>query len=230
MSEVAENLAQIQAQIARAANNAGRDPASVQLIAVSKTVEMPRVHEAYKAGQRLFGENKPQELVRKRPDLPEAEWHLIGNLQTNKVKSIIGQAALIHSIDSPKLLLEISKRAVEANVVQNCLVQLNISDEENKGGLDEENAKLLLAHAAELPNVQILGLMGMAAFTDDAVLIRSQFRRLRTAAMQFMAFQGPNIRMQHLSMGMSGDFEIAIEEGATLVRVGSAIFGARSLT
>jgi pyridoxal phosphate enzyme (YggS family) len=225
--QVTDRLALLQEYIAQATNAAARPIASVRLIAVSKTVDEARVQAAFDAGQRVFGENRPQELVRKQDIWPTAEWHLIGQLQTNKVKQVVGKAALIHSVDSEKLLREISLRAAQAGVVQDCLLQANISDEDSKSGVEIEELPALVKVASQLPAVRILGLMGMAAFSDDEKLVRGQFARLRRAAESLKPYETEHIQFHELSMGMSGDFPWAIAEGATWVRVGSAIFGAR---
>ena len=227
MSDIAANLQDIRQQITEAATKAGRDPESVKLIAVSKTKPMPLLHDAWAAGQVDFGENKPQELRDKHPELPDARWHMIGSLQRNKVKYLIPWIHLIHSVDSEKLLAEINKQAAQAETVINCLLQLNISEEDAKSGLDENSTEELLLRLDEYPWVHIHGLMGMAAFTDDTALIRSQFRRLRLAKDRLSAISHPRITLTELSMGMSGDFAIAIEEGSTMVRIGSAVFGTR---
>ena len=225
---IQENLAHILSQIEAATQKAGRTPDSVKLIAVSKTKPMSLIREAFAAGQVDFGENRVQELQEKHPELPEARWHAIGVLQRNKVKYIAPFIHLIHSVDSEKLLREIDKQAAKHERTIDCLLQINISDEPQKGGLTENEAETLLRDSIQnYPHVRILGLMGMAEFTDDTAVIRSQFKRLKAASEQFKPLENEQVRMQELSMGMSGDFEIAIEEGATLVRIGSAVFGSR---
>ena len=225
--QVAVQLAHLRAEIAKAATDAGRAPESVRLIAVSKTVDDERVQAAYAAGQQVFGENRPQELVRKQAIWPNADWHLIGQLQTNKVKQVVGKATLIHSVNSEKLLREISLRAVQAGVVQDCLLQANISNEDSKSGAEVNELPALVEVASQLPGIRILGLMGMAALSDNETLVRGQFARLRQAAESLKPYETEHIRFFELSMGMSGDFPWAIAEGATWVRLGSAIFGAR---
>ena len=224
---IAENLVHIRRRIAEAAQAAGREPHTVQLVAVSKTKPLSLIREAWEAGQLHFGENRVQELREKHPQLPEAHWHMIGSLQRNNVKYIAPFVHLIHSVDSEKLLGEINKRAGQHDRIINCLLQINISDESQKSGLEEAGANDLLERIETFPHVRIKGLMGMAAFTSDTELIRSQFQRLKRAFDEFQIFTHPRIQMEELSMGMSGDFEIAIEEGATLVRIGSAVFGHR---
>lgn len=228
MSEIASNLTLIRTKIDQAAVLAGRDPQSVKLIAVSKTKPMELIHEAWEAGQVEFGENRPQELRDKHPQLPNARWHMIGTLQRNKIKYLMPWISLIHSVDSEKLLAEISKQAQKHETEIEILIQLNISEEDAKSGLDENSSEELLSRMDDFPNVRIKGLMGMAAFVEDEEVIRSQFRRLRLASERLKeSIQHPRVEMEELSMGMSGDFAIAIEEGSTMVRVGSAIFGSR---
>lgn len=206
-------------------------PPDCQLIAVSKTKPVEAIQEAYDAGQRVFGENKVQELVPKYEALPkDIQWHLIGHLQSNKVKYIAPFVHLIHSIDSFKLLEEVNKQAVKADRTIACLLQLHIAEEETKFGFSEEEVTDLLASAElqKLGNIQIAGLMGMATFTEDLEQIRREFRGLRGLYERLKASSLPsNVMMRHLSMGMSSDYRIAIEEGSTMIRVGTAIFGDR---
>lgn len=224
---IAENLEEIRQSIAVAATHAGRNTDSVSLIAVSKTKPTSMVREAVTAGQVDFGENRPQELAEKHAELPDLRWHMIGSLQRNKVKYLVEFVHLIHSVDSERLLREIEKQASKVDRRIACLFQINISDEEQKGGFTEDEAEKLLMRLTDFPHIQVHGLMGMAAFTPDQEVVRGQFRRLRLAAERFRALENAQIEMKELSMGMSGDYKIAIEEGATLVRVGSAIFGGR---
>jgi pyridoxal phosphate enzyme (YggS family) len=207
-------------------------PPDCQLIAVSKTKPVESIQEAYDAGQRVFGENKVQELVPKYEALPkDIQWHLIGHLQSNKVKYIAPFVHLIHSIDSFKLLEEVNKQAGKANRTISCLLQLHIAEEETKFGFSEDEVKDLLASAElqKLENIQIIGLMGMATFTEDLEQIRREFRGLRGLYERLKASSAfpANVMMRHLSMGMSSDYRIALEEGSTMIRVGTAIFGDR---
>lgn len=206
-------------------------PPDCQLIAVSKTKPVEAIQEAYDAGQRIFGENKVQELVPKYEALPkDIQWHLIGHLQSNKVKYIAPFVHLIHSIDSFKLLEEVNKQAVKADRTIACLLQLHIAEEETKFGFSEDEVTDLLASAAlqKLANIQIAGLMGMATFTEDLEQIRREFRGLRGLYERLKTSSLPaHVMMRHLSMGMSSDYRIAIEEGSTMIRVGTAIFGDR---
>jgi len=204
-------------------------PASVSLIAVSKTKPVSDLSIAYKAGQRHFGENKVQELTEKSEQLPkDIHWHMIGHLQSNKVKYIAPFVHLIHTVDSLKLLIEINKQAQKNDRVISCLLQFYIAQEETKFGLNLEEAEELLTsnEFLSLKNIQIAGVMGMASFVDDQDQIRKEFQHLKSI---FEAIKNEhfktNLDFKEISMGMSGDYKIAIEEGSTLIRVGSSIFG-----
>lgn len=225
---IADNLARIRTEIAELATSSGRSPDEIRLIAVSKTHPPNFVKEALAAGQTVFGENRVQELTAKQPDVPQAQWHLIGHLQTNKVKYIAPFVAMIHSVDSEKLLEEIDKRAAQHERIIPVLIQVNISDEGQKSGVAPDAVAALLTVAGNFPHVAVQGLMGMAALTEDNALIRKQFRSLRLLR-DDLSTQSlpPNVQLSELSMGMSGDYPIAIQEGATLLRIGSAIFGVR---
>ncbi len=206
-------------------------PNHVLLVAVSKTKPVETIKEAYDCGQRHFGENKVQEMVDKYHVLPkDIQWHLIGHLQTNKVKYIAPFVSLVHSIDSLKLLLEVDKQAKKQNRIINCLLQFHIAEEETKFGFSEAEAEELLNSNLfkTTTHVKIVGVMGMASFTEDQDQIRSEFIRLRDifTRMKNKHFQN-NPDFREISMGMSGDYQIAIEEGSTMVRVGSSIFGER---
>ena len=197
----------------------------VNLIAVSKTKSKEKILDAFNAGQRIFGENKVQELKEKSKILPkEIEWHMIGHLQTNKVKYIAPFISLIHTVDSEKILIEIDKRAKQNNRVINCLLQFNISNEENKYGIDLKEGEKLLEKSLNYKNIQIVGVMGMASLTQNKKQIRKEFKNLKYL---FDNFQNKNSNIKILSMGMSGDYKIAIEEGSNMIRIGSAIFGNR---
>jgi pyridoxal phosphate enzyme (YggS family) len=196
---------------------------NVHLVAVSKTKSNELIIEAYGAGQRIFGENKVQELVEKEESLPkDIEWHMIGHLQTNKVKYIAPFVSLIHAVDSKKLIKEINKRAKQNNRVIPCLLQVHIAQEESKFGLDKDGVIEILK--TDFPNVSIVGLMGMATFTDNKNQVRKEFKYLKDSYDELKENQ-PNFSI--LSMGMSGDYSIAIEEGSNMVRIGSSIFGKR---
>jgi len=202
-----------------------------QLIAVSKTYPADTVLEAYGAGQKVFGENKVQELVEKYDVLPkDIEWHLIGHLQTNKVKYIAPFVHLIHSVDSFKLLQEINKQGLKNQRVISCLLQIHICSEETKFGLTFDEAEEILKSESikDFKNIKIIGFMGMATNTEDLTIIRKEFRSLKEFLTKCKSlYHTSNVDLHELSMGMSGDFEIALEEGSTMVRVGSAIFGKR---
>jgi pyridoxal phosphate enzyme (YggS family) len=206
-------------------------PEGVKLVAVSKTKPIEDILAAYNAGHRLFGENKAQELSSKHPQLPDdIQWHFIGHLQTNKVKYIIPFVSLIHSIDRIKLLREVNKQAAKVNRVVDCLLQFHIATEETKFGLNMEEAVELLSSEEyiKMENVRICGIMGMATNTKDVSVVRKEFRYLREIKKDLKEnyFQGSK-HFTEISMGMSGDYKIAIEEGSTIVRIGSAIFGVR---
>ena len=200
-------------------------PSTVQLVAVSKFKPVEDILEAYGAGQRAFGENRPQELAAKAPALPaDIQWHFIGHLQTNKVKLVIPYATLIHSVDSERLLAEIDKAARSAGKVVDCLLEIHIAEEATKQGFTPAEALAVAERAAEYPNVRLRGVMGMATFTDDTDRIRREFRTLKTLSAQ-LAFLP---HCDQVSMGMSEDWRIAVEEGTTLVRIGTSIFGKRA--
>ncbi len=207
-------------------------PPHVKLIAVSKTMPESVILEAYAAGQRAFGENKAQEMSAKQPQLPaDVEWHFIGHLQTNKVKYIAPFVHMIHSVDSYKLLQEINKQAAKHNRFIPCLLQFYIAEEESKFGLDENEAENLLQELASSPldNVIIAGVMGMATFTDNMQQVRKEFAHLR-GIFEWLKkdYFSDKDSFKEISMGMTGDYTIAIEEGSTMVRIGSAIFGERN--
>lgn len=225
---VAENLGQIRERVRQAALRAGREPDAVRLVAVSKTKPAAAIEEAFACGQQIFGENYVQELVGKKGELPpEISWHFIGNLQSNKVRQIAGMVDLIHSVDRLSLAGEIDRQWGGLGKVCEVLIQVNISREETKGGTSSEELFQLVRDVARLPNLRVVGLMTMPPFFDDPEGARPYFRELRELAGKLEAAAIPGVEMRELSMGMSGDFEAAIEEGATLVRVGSALFGER---
>ena len=215
---IASRIQQLQSEI----------PAGVKLVAVSKFKPAADIREAYGAGQRDFGENYVQEMVSKSEELPaDIRWHFIGHLQTNKVRYIAPFVHLVHSVDSLKLLKEIHKQAANNNRVIDCLLQIHIAQEETKSGLSGDEFLALLADPAlvGLNHVRITGVMGMSTFTDDPEVVRSEFRELKRI---FEAGKRLLPGMQEISMGMSGDWPLAVEEGSTMVRIGSTIFGARN--
>jgi hypothetical protein len=204
---------------------------NVTLVAVSKTHPPERILEIHQQGQRIFGENRAQEMLEKQAALPaDIEWHLIGHLQTNKVKLIAPFVRMIHSVDSLRLLEEIDKQAAKAERTIDCLLQFHIAQEETKFGLDEAEARAILSSDTfrQMKNVRICGVMGMATFTDDEAQVRREFRSLKTIFEKLKHdFFPENPHFREISMGMSGDWHIAVEEGSTMVRVGSLIFGER---
>ena len=206
----------------------GSLPKNTTLVAVSKTKPVSSLLEAYDAGQRVFGENKIQEMASKWEEMPkDIQWHMIGHVQTNKVKYMAPFVDLIHTVDSLKLLREINKQAAKHDRVINCLLQIKIAEEEHKFGLHHQDASLLLAKdiQATLPHVSIVGLMGMASFTDNKTQIETEFKKLSTLHQEFIK-QYPQLTV--LSMGMSSDYTLALDHGSTMVRIGSSIFGARN--
>lgn len=217
---IQENLHKIKASL----------PSNVTLIAVTKTHPVEKLMEVYSAGHKIFGENKVQEVCDKQEILPkDIEWHLIGHLQSNKVKYIAPFVALIHSVDSFKLLTEIDKQAKKNNRVIDCLLQLFIASEETKFGLDFKEAEQLLngTEIQALQNIRIVGLMGMASNTGNTAQVKKEFQGLKTFFETQKNLKSSNVQLSILSMGMSSDYELAIKEGSNMVRVGSAIFGAR---
>jgi len=225
---IATNLNQVQGRIVAAAQSAGREPHSVRLVAVSKTRPADDVRQAYRAGQVVFGENYVQELVEKAAEISEpVEWHFIGHLQSNKVRQIAGVVTMIHSVDRLSLAEEVSRQWGRLGRQCDVLVQVNLSGEATKSGTTEAGALQLVRAVAALENVRIRGLMTMPPFFDDPEAARPFFAELRRLSQRIEAEGIPGVEMRELSMGMSGDFEAAIQEGATMVRVGTSIFGAR---
>ena len=225
---IATNLNQVQGRIVAAAQSAGREPHSVRLVAVSKTRPADDVRQAYRAGQVVFGENYVQELVEKAAEISEpVEWHFIGHLQSNKVRQIAGVVTMIHSVDRLSLAVEIDRQWGRQGRICDILIQVNISGESSKSGTSEDEALQLVRAVAHLPHVRIRGLMTMPPFFDDPEAARPFFAALRRLAQKVDSAGIAGVSMAELSMGMSGDFEAAIQEGATLVRVGTSIFGAR---
>ncbi|HKJ49109.1 MAG TPA: YggS family pyridoxal phosphate-dependent enzyme [Christiangramia sp.] len=203
-------------------------PENVKLVAISKTKPNEDLMEAYNAGQRILGENKIQEMTDKWEELPkDIEWHMVGHVQRNKVKYMAPFVSLIHAVDSLKLLKEINKRARQNERTINCLLQIKIAKEDSKFGISSEEAKEILDSEAysKMENVKVIGLMGMATFTDDEDQVRSEFKYLKSV---FDKFRDEHPDLKELSMGMSGDYQIAVECGSTMVRIGSSIFGARN--
>ncbi len=224
-----EQLEDVKKRIEDACKRAGRDPSEVTLIAVSKTKPLSDIEEVLDLGIHEFGENKVQELVDKYEHIKEpVNWHMIGHLQTNKVKYIVDKVKLIHSVDSLKLANTISKEAVKKGVNVDVLIEVNVAKEESKFGIGLDEAKDLVKSVSTLPNIFVKGLMTIAPFVDNPLDNREVFRSLHDMALEIEALNIPGVSMKELSMGMTNDFEVAIEEGATYVRVGTAIFGARN--
>ena len=226
---IKENMAQVTERIEKACQKVNRDPQEVTLIAVSKTKPIEMLQEAYEAGARDFGENKVQELMDKIPALPDdIRWHMIGHLQRNKVKYIIDKVYLIHSVDSLKLAEEISKEALKHHVTANILVEVNVAGEESKFGTSLKEAEDLVLEIAKLPGICVKGLMTIAPFVEDGEENRKYFRILKQLSVDILQKNNDNSIGNILSMGMTGDYEVAVEEGATYVRVGTGIFGERN--
>jgi len=215
---IQENLHNITSQL----------PKQVTLVAVSKTKPIEALQEAYDAGQRIFGENKIQEMTQKWEQLPkDIEWHMIGNLQRNKIKYMAEYVSLIHGVENLKLLTEINKQARKHNRVINCLLQIKIAEEDTKAGMTPEEAKNIISSedVLDMKNIKIVGLMGMASFTDNQEQVAHEFGNLQTI---FDALKAENSEFETISMGMSSDYKLAIDNGSTMIRIGSSIFGARN--
>ncbi len=220
---IEKNLTQIKSQL----------PAHVTLVAVSKTKPVADLMEAYNTGQRVFGENKIQEMTEKWEQMPkDIQWHMIGHVQTNKVKFMVEYVSLIHGVDSMKLLQEINKQAKKHNRVIDCLLQIHIAEEETKFGLDEielnEILKQVQHEKSEFENIRIVGLMGMATFTQNTAQIEKEFNHLKAIFDNYKKLNTKHCQLNTLSMGMSGDYQLAISRGSTMVRIGSSIFGNRN--
>lgn len=228
---VTENIAEVNAKIAAACRRAGRDRSEVTLIAVSKTKPESMIEEAYEVGQRDFGENKVQEICRKKDLLPEdIRWHMIGHLQRNKVHQVVGKACLIHSVDSLRLAEAINREAEKRGVEVPVLVEVNVAQEESKFGVSAEETITLVEQISRLKYIQIRGLMTIAPYVENPEENRSVFRKLKQLSVDIAVKNINNVNMSVLSMGMTNDYEVAIEEGATMVRVGTGIFGEREYT
>mgnify|MGYP001152880475 CR=1 FL=1 len=225
---IRENLENVESIIKGSCEKAGRSRDEVALIAVSKTKPLSLLREAYEAGARDFGENKVQDLLDRIPEMPsDVRWHMIGHLQRNKVKYIVGKVALIHSVDSLRLAEEISREAVKQGVEVDVLIEVNVAGEESKFGVAPEETALLAEEISRMPAIHVRGLMTIAPFTEDAEKNRQYFRKLKKLSVDIAGKNIDNVYMSVLSMGMTGDYPVAIEEGATYVRVGTGIFGAR---
>ena len=225
---ITENLEQVRKNIEEACRAVNRDPGEVTLISVSKTKPVSMLQEAYDAGSRDFGENKVQEIMDKYPQLPsDIRWHMIGHLQRNKVKYIVDKVALIHSVDSLRLAETIENEAAKHNVTVPILIEVNVAQEESKFGLKTEEVLSLVESVAALPHINIKGLMTIAPYVEDPEENRGIFRQLKKLSVDIVAKNINNVNMRVLSMGMTGDYQVAVQEGATMVRVGTGIFGER---
>ena len=228
MGEIQQNIIDIEQRITAAAQKSGRKREDILLLAVSKTIDVPRIKQAVDCGLKELGENRVQEILEKYDTMgKDVCWHLIGHLQTNKVKYIINKVKMIHSVESIKLAEEIDKRAKQSNVIMDILVEVNIADEQSKFGVTPKETLSLIQNIAFLDNIRIKGLMTVAPFVDNPEENRDCFRRMKQLLVDINAEKIDNVNMNVLSMGMSNDFEVAIEEGATIVRVGTNIFGKR---
>lgn len=227
MEELAKRLENIKEKIRQSAENSGRCEEDIHLIAVTKTYEPDVINKAIELGVTDIGENKVQEIIRKFPDVAPVRWHLIGHLQSNKVKYIIDKVSLIHSVDSVHLLDEIDRQAKKHSKVMEVLIQVNITGEESKFGIKPEEMDDILSHASTLNNIKVCGLMTILTKNDSEVNNRLHFNNIKRMYLDISEKKYNNICMKYLSMGMSGDFCEAISEGANMVRIGSAIFGER---
>lgn len=228
---IAQNISNVKKIMNLAAEKAGRNTEDITLISVSKTKPVSMLLEAYEAGSRDFGENKVQELIDKYEVMPQdIRWHMIGHLQRNKVKYIVGKVALIHSVDSLKLAEEISKEAQKKEVTVSVLIEVNVAGEESKYGVSPQEAEELIRQISILPGIKIEGLMTIAPYVDNSEDNRQYFAKLKQLLVDINSKNIDNVNMNVLSMGMTGDYAVAIEEGATYVRVGTGIFGDRQYT
>lgn len=228
MSSISENLNEIRTKIGAAARKSNRNASDITLIAVTKTYSPDMINEAIDNGVTDIGENKVQEIVEKYDSVKPVRWHLIGHLQTNKVKYIIDKVHMIHSVDSIRLMDEIERQAQKHNVAMNILIQVNISGEESKFGINPDELEEMLIHAGELKYVKVCGLMTILPKIDTDISLRLHFVNIKRIFIDICNKKYDNVDMQYMSMGMSGDYEMAIEEGSNMVRIGRAIFGERN--
>ncbi|AEE96537.1 YggS family pyridoxal phosphate-dependent enzyme [Mahella australiensis] len=227
---IASNIDRVKERIKKAAERSGRSVDDIVLIAVTKTVDVERIKAAVNYGIKDLGENRVQELTAKYPYISDdVRWHMIGRLQTNKVKYIIDRVSLIHSVDSLKLLKEIDKRSEIANRMMDILIEVNVAGEASKGGVAVEDVIDFVKQSAVFENIRIKGLMTVAPQTDDPEIVRPYFAQMKELSFKIEKLKLDNVEMKYLSMGMSGDFEVAIEEGSNMVRIGTAIFGERPI-
>ncbi len=229
MSEIRKNIETVKKHMEAACEKCGRDAGEVRLIAVSKTKPLPALQEAYTYGCRDFGENKVQELVEKYEAMPkDIRWHMIGHLQRNKVKYLVDKVFLIHSVDSLRLAQEIEKEAAKLEKTVNILIEVNVAEEESKYGVTAEETPALIEEIAKMPHIRVKGLMTIAPYVEDAEENRQYFEKLNKIYVDIIHKNIDNVFMEELSMGMTGDYEVAITEGATYIRVGTGIFGERN--
>lgn len=229
MEEIRDNIDSIYRNIKDICSGIGKDPESITVIAVTKTIDPDRINYAVNCGIQNIGENKVQEVMAKYENIEgNVSWHLIGHLQTNKVKYIIDKVALIHSVDSIGLAEEIGRRASKAGMVKSVLVQVNVAQEDTKFGIDYKDTESFVKQLSQLEGIRVKGLMTIAPYSDDIELIRPVFRRLKEMYDALAAANINNIEMEYLSMGMTNDYKVAIEEGSNMVRIGTGIFGARN--
>jgi pyridoxal phosphate enzyme (YggS family) len=226
---ILENIKEVQQNIQKACEKAGRNPEEVTLIAVSKTKPYTMIEEALKSGVLDYGENKVQEMCEKFEILPkDIRWHMIGHLQRNKVKYLVGKASLIHSVDSIRLAEQIEKEYAKADEIANILIEVNMAEEESKFGITANETEELIREISQFPHIRIQGLMTIAPYTDNPETNRGYFKNMKKLSVDISSKNIDNVSMSVLSMGMTGDYQVAIEEGATMVRVGTGIFGERN--
>ncbi|PKM81658.1 MAG: YggS family pyridoxal phosphate-dependent enzyme [Firmicutes bacterium HGW-Firmicutes-14] len=228
MGYIADNIREVLEEVGKAAARANRDPSEIEIVAVTKTVPVEKIEEAVDSGLTILGENRVQELIDKYSLLDGVKWHLIGHLQKNKVKYITDKVSLIHSLDSVALAEQISGRLDLLKQEMAVLVQVNVAGEDTKFGIGPEETADFIDHVRQIPGVRVKGLMTIAPYVSNPEEVRPVFRRLRTLAEEVKTIGFPGVEMQHLSMGMSNDYTVAVEEGATLIRLGTVIFGQRN--
>jgi len=228
MGSIAENINYVLEQVRVSAERVKRDPSDITVVAVTKTVPVERINEAVAAGLKVLGENRVQELTGKHPSLPGVEWHMIGHLQSNKVKYVVDKISLLHSLDGISLAEAVNKRMVRLGLTMDVLVQVNIADESTKFGIKPAETEQFIDKIRFLPGLKVQGLMTIGPYAAGEEEIRGVFRQLKLLADRVKELDFPEVEMKHLSMGMSNDYKIAVEEGATLIRVGSTIFGQRN--
>jgi len=228
-TDICNNIKTINKRIEKACGECGRDPKTVILVAISKMKPVDDIRTAYECGQIHFGENRVQEWQDKVEAIEEpVQWHMVGNLQTNKIKYLVERVDWIHSIPKKKSLRELEKRASRIDRTIKVLIQVNISDEDQKSGCDPEDLEKILKYGQDLKYTRVLGLMGMATYTDDKEIVRPEFQLLKKLFNEHQHLNEGAVNMEHISMGMTNDFDVAIEEGSTMVRIGTAIFGERN--